>query len=824
LNNPSSDVTLRAVWEYDGPYIFFDAKDITSGAPPEPLRAIEENSSAVIFTIPDSSGFEKAGYGLAGWSLDKNATDADFLSDTRYLFPEFSASYDNFWSEEADPDAADFPSVTLYAVWSEIIVYSVIYGINGIESEPLRVERGSEILVAPLPQDAVCGENSEYIFAGWAFNSEIYSPYDRLSALGNITFTAVWQAPSTVYSVSYIDWDGTIIGIEDVIWGNDGHDVSFFNGIAEFTGFDTDITCVKANIVAAAQYDGLEFANEGQLSFDLVGGGYSVSKGLSFTGGENVRLVIPPTYNGKYVTAIANQGFLQTDGDYIQGVYIPSTVTAIGSGFSGANIGSLIFADESQVTVFSRNAFRNANIGSLYAPISLETIQGEAFSGECAIEIIHFATVMPPVLGADGFGNNYALSAVYVPSEEAYNNYFQAPYFEAYKHLLAVEGVPPVPPPPPTPEDEDEDKNEPPTPPVADEGDLFLTYIDWDGTVISVQNFAEDEEKTVTGIPLLEQLSEFVGYENVDGLIYRSGDLFDFSGEHTLTAVYRVTLANGETYTGSALAAEFLSAVERIGELSENPVAISGENYTFGANEGYMLPKHIDLSTEKLIIPPTYNGKLVLETAESAFENSHAAVVYLPSSIVKMGAFAWSGGYNNDNAATNIYLEYVTLPARAQYTTTSDDGGKEMYSDMFNGCINLKAVVIPEGWNNLSAPRMFANCTSLEEITIPSTIVSYNNSILSNSSVATLIVKSNGIPTISIGGYSSYAPSVASFTIVFDIENNDYGMKTGTVSTQITELHIVLNSNIYAAFADNPHEFTLEDGFTWEPDSITMLE
>lgn len=120
--------------------------------------------------------------------------------------------------------------------------------------------------------------------------------------------------------------------------------------------------------------------NSGELEFSEYGDGYAVSGADKF----DRKIVIPQTYDGKPVTAIADGAF--KDFMYLREVTIPSTVTEIGDyAFSGCS--SLIdIAIPDEVTAVGDYAFERCGFINFALPDSLTSLGEGAFAG-CSHQI-----------------------------------------------------------------------------------------------------------------------------------------------------------------------------------------------------------------------------------------------------------------------------------------------------------------------------------------------------------------------------------------------------------------------------------------------------
>lgn len=201
---------------------------------------------------------------------------------------------------------------------------------------------------------------------------------------------------------------------------------------------------------------------------------------------------------------------------------------------------------------------------------------------------------------------------------------------------------------------------------------------------------------------------------------YRRYDrLVEGAGEHTITC---------NTYEGNQWPCMFLLQVkDAIGDYyhpKDDIVSIDGINYVLNetVNEqdetirtATIARQNPNLSGDIIIPTKVSYAKTVLQDNELVTLESHD---YDVTDMVGP-SFELDGGRGNhetiDGAFQECQITSISLSANLTYIA----------SGAFNGCQQLKNVILPEGITSLGAGA-FANCASLEEIYLPETITDMN--------------------------------------------------------------------------------------------------
>lgn len=157
-----------------------------------------------------------------------------------------------------------------------------------------------------------------YVFNGWQSPSGVH--FDHATFDIDTILYARWTI--AVYTVTFIDYDETILSTQQVNYQDDAKEpaIPTRSGYS-FTGWSQIFTHVTTNLTISAEY---ELSTEG-LEYTFEGDHYEV------TGyhGTSTNLIIPSRYNGVLVTAIATSAF---EGNIlIESVQLPASITLIQS-------------------------------------------------------------------------------------------------------------------------------------------------------------------------------------------------------------------------------------------------------------------------------------------------------------------------------------------------------------------------------------------------------------------------------------------------------------------------------------------------------------
>ncbi|MCL1853704.1 MAG: InlB B-repeat-containing protein [Peptococcaceae bacterium] len=219
----TESIILYAVWLEDAKYsVTYDANNATSGKAPVDSTHYYRDALAAIM---DQGSLLKANHTFLGWSDDPSSSTATHI-------PDYTFSVNG--------------NTILYAVWSENTKYVVTYqpGAHGTFS----AQSSSVYLGDPTPAvPAVTGER------GWAFTG--WTPEPGITVTGNATFVAQWEESTIMYTVRFVDWNGTLLKSEQVAQGGNAtapRNPAMAGWI--FTGWSHSLNNIQGDITIRALY------------------------------------------------------------------------------------------------------------------------------------------------------------------------------------------------------------------------------------------------------------------------------------------------------------------------------------------------------------------------------------------------------------------------------------------------------------------------------------------------------------------------------------------------------------------------------------------
>ena len=211
------------------------------------------------------------------------------------------------------------------------------------------------------------------------------------------------------------------------------------------------------------------------------------------------------------------------------------------------------------------------------------------------------------------------------------------------------------------------------------------------------------------------------------------------------------------------------------GNKSESSLPSEGLEYTLSeiGNYSYAVTDIGSCTDKNVVIPSTYNSRLVNSIGDSAFKDCiEMTSVTIPYSITSIGTDAFKGCtalkhiyYTGDIAE---WCEISGIPNLMSYGAY----GRELY---INGKKVEGELVIPKGVTSLEYGE-FYNCSSLTSVIIPDSVTSIGYKAFYNCSGLTSVTIGNGVTSI---GYSAFdgCSSLTSITIpngVMSISKNAF--------------------------------------------------
>ncbi|WP_318785578.1 InlB B-repeat-containing protein, partial [Methanimicrococcus hacksteinii] len=192
---PAGNLTLYAVWQYDGSTVYRVTYDSNGGDGGTFVQIVPGNSHTVLDGGENGAHVSKYGFNFLGWHTDEKSTEADTLNYS------------------VGSDITPTGDLTLYAIWKHDgqtyynITYDANGGTGGIVS---RVIPGEEHIILGSGADEANVSKYGFNFLGWNMNRNSDQP-DANYAVGksfvpgsDFTFYAVWKHDDqTYYNVTY---------------------------------------------------------------------------------------------------------------------------------------------------------------------------------------------------------------------------------------------------------------------------------------------------------------------------------------------------------------------------------------------------------------------------------------------------------------------------------------------------------------------------------------------------------------------------------------------------------------------------------------------
>ena len=189
----NNSVTLYAVWER-GYSLYFSPNNGTGEIPGSFMGYTEPHN------IPQNTTITRTGYTFLGWSLDQNATKADYVAGDTLTVSKINS---NYIQEDANDSNEKF--VVLHAVWAEN-KYTIVFNANG-GTGTIADKNVTYTQSVVLPSDGVLNMANKLALKGWATTPDATEPtylpgqtVSKLTSEANDTVTlyAVWYAPGKI--------------------------------------------------------------------------------------------------------------------------------------------------------------------------------------------------------------------------------------------------------------------------------------------------------------------------------------------------------------------------------------------------------------------------------------------------------------------------------------------------------------------------------------------------------------------------------------------------------------------------------------------------
>ena len=542
-----------------------------------------------------------------------------------------------------------------------------------------------------IPSKVLTAQYS-YNFKGW--DKEI------VSVTGDITYTATFEEVINKYTVTFKNYDGTVLETKEIEYGKtpeysgttpskEGNEEYSYN----FIGWDKEIVSVTGNVTYTADFD--EVVNKYTVTFKNYDGSVLETKEVEY--GKT------PEYSGTTPSKEGNEeysyNFIGWDKEIVS---VTGNVTYT--------------ADFDEVVNKYTVTFKNYD-GSVLETKEIEYGKTPAYSGTTPIKesTIQYTYTFK---GWDKEITSVTGDTTYTATfEEVVNEYtvtfknYDGTIISTKTYLYGKEIIVPSTNPERTSDETytytfkgwdkevttcDGDKEYIATY-IATYIDYTITFKNYDGTIISTKTYHYGDtiitpNETPTKASDELYYYEFAGW-NID-IDIEKYKMYVVWGDATFTATYTQNLC---------LVYELNS--------TEDGYIITGFNYAVG----------------KMTIPSTYNNLPVVEIADEAFKHSGITGITIPDSVTSIGKMAFF---------SCLKLESITIPnsvtsigTSAFHTCTSltsiviPDSVTSIGRRTFYDCESLKSIVIPEGVTSIG-DYVFYYCHSLTNITIPNSVTS----------------------------------------------------------------------------------------------------
>lgn len=330
---------------------------------------------------------------------------------------------------------------TIYAAWHALSQnVQITFDLNSPVSGQQDTATGTGIEGAEIPDDGIVenfqstvnsafveeGESPVYIFGGWSLDAAGMQPVGEYLPHSDsvLTLYAQWTRAAGYVALTFADDENQLVIFVPKMQGvSDGQ----LAEISEFYGYDVT-SFVSADgtvydLTDATFNRDLSLAPAGNTqNFEFVLS--SVTPGYMVTGfsGSETQLIIPSTYNGMPVTAVAENAF--SGNTEITSVTLPDNVTYIGANAFGGCTALSGFTGGKYVKFVGEGAFAGSSVGTV-AENGLVYLDGEnrvliGYRGSSAsITIPSSVTTMAEGVFADNltitsvtFANGSRLSAI----------------------------------------------------------------------------------------------------------------------------------------------------------------------------------------------------------------------------------------------------------------------------------------------------------------------------------------------------------------------------------------------------------------------------
>jgi uncharacterized protein (TIGR02145 family)/uncharacterized repeat protein (TIGR02543 family) len=187
LTMGSANVTLYAVWTQSPTYtVTYSGNNNTSGTAPTDANAYQQGASVTIKT--NSGNLARTGYTFASWNTAADGSGTTYATGANLAMPG--------------------ANITLYAVWTQNVTYTVTYNANGGDASQVPVDANAYQQGATVTVKAAGSlTRTGYSFAGWntaadGTGTSYNAAATFLMGAANVTLYAKWSLIPT-YTVTY---------------------------------------------------------------------------------------------------------------------------------------------------------------------------------------------------------------------------------------------------------------------------------------------------------------------------------------------------------------------------------------------------------------------------------------------------------------------------------------------------------------------------------------------------------------------------------------------------------------------------------------------
>ncbi|NLL56014.1 MAG: leucine-rich repeat protein [Clostridiales bacterium] len=477
--------------------------------------------------------------------------------------------------------------------------------------------------------------------------------------------------------------------------------------------------------------------------------------------GDGLDIVIPAQHNGKKVTAIGQEAFSGLS--RIRTIIIPPSVSKISPSAFNRLVATIEFSNDGNLKDIGSYAFDNYKGQKIVIPDSVTTIDPYAFYNAVNLETVVLPTNLE-YIGSYAFYNCTELSDITLPKglkeigEYAFSGCASIYYLEIPKSVVNIEKY--------------AFSNVVGSVQFAVDTQIKelsdYAFANYKGSGIkipsSVTKIYDNTFYNCAKLKAFEVAQDNKSFKEIDGVLYdKTGtELLQYPIQKETDETNTFVVPSSVTKIG---AYAFSHAVVNVA-FSQNTKIAKIDNNAFNNYRGYSitLPSSVKTlgkasfancpSLSNFVIPSSVEqigegafsyskGNIVFDQNSGitaintyAFENYKGDQISIPSSVVSIDAYAFSGCDN---------LKSVIIP----------QGVAIISSYAFYNCTSLTSITMPDSLQNIGS-YAFYNCIGLTEITIPKNVVTIGTNVFTNVSAKIDFALDSVIKSIGSGAFSHY--------------------------------------------------------------------